>query len=252
MEADTIIISIYSTLRENGFRGSVVIDSADTDVYTFAAYVSHQYPENLLIMRRQEFIDCRKLVENHMVDSIIPLHIITGCDSTSAFFGKGKRNIFKKVCKSERARLQLKYCGKELEIKEESIQQLMSFTREVIYADLHTDSKGMSRAMKWQSKKNKSFCTLPPDEDSLRNHIERCNYLAYIIMNPCLKNHPSPLGKGWELDKGVCKPQKYENLPLPKDLPGLTTEEDELQIDVNSDDDTDESSDEYDSSSDSD
>ena len=71
-------------------------------------------------------------------------------------------------------------------------------------------------------------------------------------MNPCLKNHPSPLGKGWELDKGVCKPQKYENLPLPKDLPGLTTEEDELQIDVNSEDDTDESSDEYDSSSDSD
>ena len=41
-EADTILLSIYARLRDNGHTDGAVIDSEDTDVYVQAAYVSDQ------------------------------------------------------------------------------------------------------------------------------------------------------------------------------------------------------------------
>ena len=38
-EADTIMLSIYTKLRDDGFNGIVVLDAADTDVYVAAAYI---------------------------------------------------------------------------------------------------------------------------------------------------------------------------------------------------------------------
>ncbi len=42
MEADTILLYIYSQLRESGVEDAVVIDAEDTDVMVLAAYVAHQ------------------------------------------------------------------------------------------------------------------------------------------------------------------------------------------------------------------
>ena len=39
-EADTILFSAYSALRESGYSGPVVIDVADTDAYVSAAVIS--------------------------------------------------------------------------------------------------------------------------------------------------------------------------------------------------------------------
>ena len=51
-------------------------------------------------------------------------------------------------------------------------------------------------------------CTLrlPPDQDSLNQHCERANYLAYIQLNYDLADHPSPAGHCWELVNGKYKP----------------------------------------------
>ena len=42
IEADTILLSIYTRLWDNGHTEVAVIDSEDTDVYVQAAYVSDQ------------------------------------------------------------------------------------------------------------------------------------------------------------------------------------------------------------------
>ena len=39
-EADTVLLTLYNQLPINGFNGTVIIDSEDTDVYVHAAYVS--------------------------------------------------------------------------------------------------------------------------------------------------------------------------------------------------------------------
>ena len=55
----------------------------------------------------------------------------------------------------------------------------------------------------------KSFCRLPPDEDSLRHQLQQANHLAYLLRNPSLRDHPSPVGNGWELVNGICRPVRY-------------------------------------------
>ena len=61
-EADTILFSAYAVLRNSGFSGPVVIDSADTDTYVAAAAISQKLPGLLCIKRKQETILCRSLV----------------------------------------------------------------------------------------------------------------------------------------------------------------------------------------------
>ena len=71
--------------------------------------------------------------------------------------------------------------------------------------------------MEWA--KEKSLMRLPPDNDSLNWHIMRDNYLAYIQRQPELLNHPSPIGHGWEMITGHCRPVRYTKAALPLELP---------------------------------
>ena len=217
-EADTIMLSMYTKLRDDGFNGIVVLDAADTDVYVAAAYISNQCPGELFIKRGSDNVNCKSLVNDSMVNCIIPLHTMTGCDANSGFYGKGKGMLFDKVHSSERAKQQLQHCGLDKEIAEKDLQELMSFTRELVYGDFHSKSMSESRALKWRSQKKKSFCRLPPDEDSMRYHIKRANYLAYLLRNPSLRDHPSPIDKGWELINRICRPVRYSKPPLPDHL----------------------------------
>lgn len=197
-EADTVIFSIYAALRELGYSGPVVIDSADTDTYVAAAVISQQLPGMLFIKRKQETIICRGMVTDEMADCIVQLHCVTGCDANSSFHGKGKKSIYDKVEKSPVARWQLSRCGESLDLEEDVLEELFKFTRHVIYSDKTSNDVAEARATKWKTLKNKTFVRLPPDADSLRQHCIRANYLGYLVRHPSLKQHPSPLGHGWE------------------------------------------------------
>ena len=82
-----------------------------------------------------------------------------------------------------------------------------------------TKTMGTARTAKWKAMKKKSFIRLPPVVDSLRQHCLRANYLAYLINHPSLKDHPSPLGHGWELISGRCRPVHHTRPALPAHLP---------------------------------
>ena len=55
-----------------------------------------------------------------------------------------------------------------------------------------------ARAEKWRKMKKKSFARLPADEDTLHHHLDRVNYLFYLLKHYELNLHPSPKGHGWE------------------------------------------------------
>ncbi|KAI4830419.1 hypothetical protein KUCAC02_002049 [Chaenocephalus aceratus] len=93
-----------------------------------------------------------------------------------------------------------------------------------------------ARAAKWRTIKKKSFIRLPPDADSLRQHCLRANYLAYLVRHPSLKHHPSPIGHGWELVGGCCRPVRHTRPALPMHLPAPRPTE-EGQEDESDDDD---------------
>ena len=82
-----------------------------------------------------------------------------------------------------------------------------------------------AQAVKW--KKNNSLIRLPPDEDSLC--CLRDNYLAYLVRHPSLKHHSMPIGHGWELVDGHCRPVRYTRPALPTHLPASRPVEDSTE-----------------------
>ena len=130
---------------------------------------------------------------------------------------------------------QLQSCGDQVELTPECMHKLLRFTRELIYADPHSDTMAEARALKWRSQRNKSFCRLPPDEDTLVNHLKRANYLAYLLKHPSLGEHPSPVGKGWEVINSIIRPVRYTKPALPDFIDRLNNDDVTAQDPVGSD-----------------
>lgn len=166
----------------------------------------------LCIKRKQETDFCHGLVTEEMADCIVQLHCITGCDANSGFYGKGKSSVYDKVTKSPVTRRQLLRCGDSLDLEEEVVEELFEFTLHVIYGNKKSSTMGEARAAKWNRMK-KSLMRLHPNADSLCQHCLRANYLAYLV------RHPSPLGHGWELVGGRCRPVHQTRPALPTHLP---------------------------------
>ena len=103
-QADTVLFSTFSVLRESGYTGPVVIDAVDTDAYVAAAALWQQLAGMICIKRKQVTIFCRSLLADEMAGCIVQLYCMTGCDANSGFYGKGKKSMFDQVAKNPVAR----------------------------------------------------------------------------------------------------------------------------------------------------
>ena len=77
---DTVMFTIYYKIRENRWRGTIVIDAEDTDIYVQAAYVSQNVSGKLLIKKKNIYVGSRTLFTTVMPDVIIQPHVVTGCE----------------------------------------------------------------------------------------------------------------------------------------------------------------------------
>ena len=217
-EADTMLLSSYANLRAGEYTGTVVIDSEDTDVYVQAAYVSHQLRGDLLIKRKSVIINCHDLLPEEVANIIIPLHVITGGDHTSGFYGHGKKQALQKVINDPEARELLARVGDCLKLVDEVRDDMRTFILSKLYSSGADVTCGQARASKWHKLKKKSTLRLPPDEDSLDLHVQRTNYITFCQLHYKLLEHPSPIGHGWEIVNGKCRPLRHTLPPLPQEL----------------------------------
>lgn len=217
-EADTMLLSAYAKVRTTNYTGPLVLDCGDTDVFVQAAYVSNQIRGDLLIKHKNAFINCRDMLSEEVADIIIPLHVITGSDHTSGFYGHGKKKVLEKVMVVAEARELLGRVGESLELKDEVRADMKTFVLSIIYGERAGVTCGQARASKWHKLKKKCTIRLPPDEDSLDRHVERTNYITYCQLHYNLQEHPSPIGHGWELVNGKCRPVRHTLPPLPQQL----------------------------------
>ena len=93
-------------------------------------------------------------------------------------------------------------------------REMETFVLTKIYGECAGISCGQARASKWRKQKRKSTVTLPPDQDSLSNHLQRTNYITYCQIHFRNKDHPSPISHGWELRSGRCRPIRHTLPPL--------------------------------------
>ena len=105
---------IHNVFERNDMTGRVIIKTPDTDVLVLAI---HYYPQ---MDRVKEFwietgtvtrtTDLRRFIPVHDIChsqsplflKVLPaIHALTGCDSTSDFFGIGKNSVYKTISEKE-------------------------------------------------------------------------------------------------------------------------------------------------------
>ena len=103
-------------------------------MYVQAAYVSHQLPGALLIKRKHTVISCSSLLSKELADIIIPLHVLTGIDHTSGFYGHGKKPVLQKVMNDPEARELQVRVGENLQLEEEvsANMKALSYQRSMV------------------------------------------------------------------------------------------------------------------------
>ena len=75
--------------------------------------------------------------------------------------------------------------------------------------------------------KKKNTQRLVLDNDTLIHIRERANYLAFCGKHFQLKDHPEPIGHGWDLINGKCRPIRYTSPALPLDISSDTLIDDD-------------------------
>jgi hypothetical protein len=208
----------YSQITKDDPHIPVVVDSEDTDVVVLAAHAAHKIDGILGLKRKDTILDSRLLCEEDIADVIIPLYVHSGCDTTAAFYGHGKRSVYDKGVCAE-AKQMLKSVGKELPASSEVLDNMAIFTIRYIYGDKVSKTLGQARALKWRNLKKKTTSRIPPDRDSHNLKVQRVNYQSHLFLNFHKKELvPSPLNNGWTLDNSKCVPLRYCKPSLPKDL----------------------------------
>jgi len=211
-------LSVYARLRANGNNEVVVVDSEVTDVYVQATYVSHQLQGDLLIKCKNVLVNCDAMLSEDISNIIIPLHVISGSDHTSGFFGYGKKKLLQKCENDSQSVELLRQVGLSLQLQDDTKADMRSFILRKVYDESPDITCRQDRTSKWKRMKKKSTAQLLPDEDSLNQHLERTNFISYCQLHFDLLEHPSPIGHGWEIINGKCKSVRHSRPALPSTL----------------------------------
>jgi hypothetical protein len=108
--------------------------------------------------------------------------------------------------------------GENLELQDKVKDDMKAFVLSKVYDERADTTCGHARASKWHKMKKKSTARLPPDDDTLNQHVKRTNYITYCQLHYNLIEHPSPIGHGWEIMNGKCKPVRHTSPALPDRL----------------------------------
>ena len=218
-EADTWIIvhCIHSSAE------TVVISACDTDVLLLLLAHCNKIKCKQLWMKsgtftKPQYIPVHKIRENMplediVMETILPFHAITGCDSVSYLSGHTKKTaweVFEKHCQL------LKDLGRTTRVSDKFPRDAEAFIRQ-IYKFTNTTSVDDIRVALFCKGKAQEMMTTT--SDALGLHTLRANYQTLIwrkAHEPKLDiAEPLDLG-GWKVDEGKLRPVLMTLPPVPK------------------------------------
>ena len=133
--------------------------------------------------------------------ALIGMNAFTGCDTMTAFAGKGKTSSLRLMINNLEVQDTFIQLGQTCDISVELIDKLESVTcllnapSATLVNKLRYD---LFCAKKWEIESRQ----LRPCKDSLVKHAQRANYQA-AIWKRCLRQNPetpSPVGRGWKME----------------------------------------------------
>ena len=184
---------------------NIVICSPDTDVAALVVSLLPEPRETNVFLRTGRLSRLRHIsiqaVRNHLgpavSDSLIGLHALTGCDSTSAFKRRGKRNAVEVFKKHPALCLGLQQLGMTFEVTDDLLAACETFVCRLHQA--RSTCTGVNKVIFELFATKAAQCDqLPPTRDALGLHVAWANYQAGIWRRALQSKPvvPSPCGHG--------------------------------------------------------
>ena len=204
-EADTRILLHAAHAAEEGYR-AVVATADDTDVMViclaFSPDIACPLFQKCGTKNRVRYIDINQLrhgLGDGVCNSRIGMHAYTGCDTVSAFAGRGKLGALK-LMRSEHCQEMFRELGQSWEPSVDLFKKLQAFTCKLYISSTTTVDINTARHQLFCARRGELKSTqLPPCEDCLFMHTMRANYQVGI-WRCSLQQHPlvpSPDKRGW-------------------------------------------------------
>jgi hypothetical protein len=169
-EADTRLLLHAKHAADNG-SSEVVIRSQDTDVLLLACHHQRHIPASLKVKSgtklRPRLYDVQSITQQlgpEMCAALPGLHGFTGCDSTSAFSGKGKKKAYEFVTKENNHRKAMMDLGELFNTSDNTFSACERFATS-LYGQ-PSDDINQVRYMQFCTKVSEG-ANLPPTQDCL-------------------------------------------------------------------------------------
>ena len=212
-EADTRLLlhCAYASQRQAHSQydpqKAVMIRSPDTDVFIIALAFAGVMTSKVLFHTGRgtnvRTIDVTSIKDHLGADvssALIWIHCLTGCDSVSAFYGKGKIKALKLMLEDESFVDVFSKLGEHFDMSADVYDKLEEFVcclhgsreeKRIIVVRYYT--------FRLESKFERS---LPLNQDSLHEHFKRANYQAAVHRRATAKqvNAPNPTSYGWKME----------------------------------------------------
>lgn len=224
-EADTRILLHLSHAARSGYSTLIVV-SEDTDVFLLCVSFKHLIPLSIFFkcgtQTRVRYISITSIVQaigQNLCSSLLGLHAYTGCDTVSAFAGRGKIGALRIVKEQRSFQEMFDLLGVEWELSGDLFQKLQDFTCRMYSSRPGTNSINELRYRLFCSKRgNIESDHLSPCADCLYKHACRANYQT-AIWRRSLENRPeipSPLRHGWIQDENKLGIDWMSGQPAPE------------------------------------
>ena len=237
-ETDTRIIVYCLFARENGYT-NVQVRSPDSDIFFILLnYIEHL--EGITVFFYTGSSNNRKLINmtgfaeaytQEYRSALLSLHAFCGCDTTSAFKGRGHQYPIKVLEKRPKFVSSLSALGNSWILSETVLTDLEEFTC-AIYGQPRFKSVDSLRLFKVKDKceakpasalRNVDLATIPPCKMCLIEHIKRVNYQVAIWKLSHIANPDIPAASdnhGWKNENNIMQPLWTDGHLVPPQMMG--------------------------------
>jgi hypothetical protein len=210
---------------DNGYQ-SVIVATEDTDVFVLLLSFAKDIPAALYQKRgtktRTQFLDISQLrlsLGDDICRALIGFHAFSGCDTVSAFVGRGKLGPLNRMRSNKVFLETFTSLGNTWDFSTETFGNLQHFTCLMYAPTTKTVVVNQLRHDLFFAKRGEVESNhLPPCEDTLTKHAMRANYQAGVWKR-CLEKQPTipdPEGHGWKKDEtGILGLDWMEGKPAP-------------------------------------
>ena len=215
-EADTRMLLHAADMVNVGFK-RILLRTVDTDVVVLAVAFHQRLECDQLWLAFGTGQHLRYIPAHELAAGLGPqrslalplFHALTGCDTVSAFVGRGKKTCWEVWNKfPEITDIFVELFHTPIYISDFCLARLQRFVIMLYDCNCHYEAVNVA-CKKLFANKGKTIDNIPPTLDALTQHLRRTVYQAGYIWSQCLSTRPklpSPSDWGWQMVDGSWRP----------------------------------------------